>query len=154
MLDTPQDPIRKSVTVPLPPDDAFALFTAGINRWWPMDTHSLSSGEGDASVRVEPRVGGRILETLPDGTDAPWATVTTWEPGRRFAARWYVGRSEDEATTLEVTFTATEAGTRVDLTHGGFDAHGSTGPQACANYTKGWDHVLGQCFHSQCEMAA
>ena len=28
-------PIRKAVTVPLTPPDAFDLFTAGIDGWWP-----------------------------------------------------------------------------------------------------------------------
>jgi len=149
MLDTPQDPIRKSISVPLPPEEAFDLFTAGIDRWWPMETHSLTMDSETASVRVEPHVGGRILETRPDGSDAPWATVTGWEPGRRFAVSWYVGRPESEATDLEVIFTGTTEGTRVDLTHGGFDAH-ADGAKACAGYTEGWDHVLGRCYAGRC----
>ena len=32
-------PVRQSVEVPLPPDDAFDLFTAGIGEWWPYKTH-------------------------------------------------------------------------------------------------------------------
>lgn len=149
----PTDPIRKTLTVPLPPDDAFDLFTARIDRWWPLDTHSISARDGtsaDASVRIEPRVGGRVLETLSDGATIPWATVTRWEPGRHLALSWYVGRDEDEATQIDVVFTGTEAGTRVDLTHAGFDTLGSSAPAACATYTSGWDHVLATCYAGAC----
>ena len=33
--------IRKSVTVPLPVEKAFRLFTDGINSWWPFESHSI-----------------------------------------------------------------------------------------------------------------
>ena len=156
-VDTPADPIRKTVTVPLDPDTAFDLFTRDIDRWWPMETHSLAAQEGNggkAQVRVEPREGGQVIETGPDGREAPWADVTVWEPGRRLGLRWYVGRSPDEATEVDVRFTGTEAGTRVDLTHGGFAALGERGPEVCAGYTSGWDHVLGACYGARCARAA
>ena len=151
------DPVEKTLTVPLDRATAFDLFTNRIDRWWPKDTHSLAAENGrgnEARIRVEARVGGKVIETLPDGTEAPWATVTAYEPGARLALSWYVGRDEDEATLLDVRFTQTEAGTRVDLTHGGFDVLGAEAETMCANYTKGWDHVLGQCYGQQCRLAA
>lgn len=154
--DTPADPIRKSVTVPLDRASAFELFTDGIDRWWPKETHSLTSGDGDgrkARVHIEPHVGGRVLETMPDGRMAPWGTVETWSPGERFALRWYVGRDEAEATLVDVRFTQTDAGTRVDLTHSGFDVLGSKAAEMCANYTGGWEHVLGRCYAGACATA-
>jgi hypothetical protein len=147
------DPIRKSITVPLDRQAAFELYTDGIDSWWPKDTHSLTAGEGDTSrahVRMEPRAGGKIIETRPDGSEAPWGTITTWEPGARLGIDWYVGRGPDEATQIEVVFTQTEAGTRIDLTHGGFDIHGDHAETLCANYTTGWDRVLGTCFGGAC----
>ena len=156
-LDTPADPIEKTLTVPLPAAEAFALFTDGLDRWWPKDSHSLAAadGEGDKSqVRVEPFVGGHVIETKPDGSEAPWATVTTWEPGRRFAMRWYVGRPESEATEVDIRFTPVETGTRLDLTHGGFAALGAEATAMCRNYTRGWDHVLGICFGGICRRNA
>ena len=143
-------PIRKSVTVPLAPDAAFDLFTAGLDRWWPKDTHSLS-GSAAARVRVEPREGGQVIEVKPDGTEAPWARVTRWEPGARLGLAWHVGRDEAEHTDLEVTFTATGDGTRVDLEHAGFERlDGATALKA--NYTSGWDHVLGSCYAGACAL--
>mgnify|MGYP001797008572 CR=1 FL=1 len=151
------DPIKKSVTVPLDSQSAFELFTSGIDRWWPKETHSLSSGDGRgdaAKVRVEPAEGGKVIETLPDGSEAPWATVTDWAPGERFGMRWYVGRDEAEATQVDVRFTQTEAGTRVALSHSGFEALGDAAVAQHKGYTSGWDPVLFDCFAGCCEAVA
>ncbi len=75
------DPIKKTVTVPLPPDRAFDLFTEGIAGWWPLDSHSLSAQDGGTAKHVEipPDIGAQVLETRPDGTKAPWGVsrITT-----------------------------------------------------------------------------
>lgn len=125
MKDLPDDPIHKSITVPLDRHAAFDLFTHGIDRWWPTATPSAPVRDGRAeraTIRVEPREGGRVLETGADGTERPWATVRTWQPGRRLDLRWTRHDEDDDAigTDVTITFTQTEAGTRVDLTHSGF----------------------------------
>ncbi len=147
------DPVRKSITVPLPPAEAFDLFTDGIDSWWPKETHSIGAGTDDGEksrVTVEPREGGTISETLPDGSVAPWGTVTEWQPGNRFSATWHVGRPANEATFIDVTFSPSDAGTRVDLTHSGWEILGDQAIEMCANYNNGWDHVLGRCFAGAC----
>jgi hypothetical protein len=145
------DPVRKTITVPLDPGSAFDLFTGGIARWWPSETRALS-GAG-ATLRVEPGTGGRVIETMPDGTEAEWARVTAWEPGRRFAVDWHAGRDAEEATQLDVTFTGTEAGTRVDLVHDGFQRL-AEGAAICASYRSGWDEALGRCYGAACRRRA
>lgn len=143
------EPVRKSVTVPLTPDEAFDLFTDRIDSWWPKETHSIGAGNGEgerSTVTVEPHEGGAISETLPDGSVAPWGTVTEWEPGTRFGATWHVGRPESEATQIDVTFTPSDAGTQVDLTHSNWEMLGSAATEMRARYNTGWDHVLEGCF--------
>ena len=49
------EPLRKSVTVPLAPPAAFALFTSGIARWWPRHKYSICAERSTTCV-VEPRV--------------------------------------------------------------------------------------------------
>lgn len=151
------DPIRKTLTIPLTPDTAFDLFVNRMDSWWPKETHSLAAGkkQGDkARIRVEPRVGGRVMETDPDGSEAAWATITAWQPGAHFAMRWYVGRDPSEATLVDIRFAAVDTGTRVDLTHSGFDILGTDAERLCANYTQGWDMVLGTCFGGACRKVA
>lgn len=146
------DPIEKTIDVPLAPSDAFALFTERLSDWWPRASHSLS-GHETAPVRVEPREGGQIIETLPDGTEAPWARITAWDPGKRLAVKWHVGKDEAEHTELDVTFTPIDTGTRVRLVHDGFDrlADGATRAQG---YDTGWDHVFKVCYGGACQSRA
>ncbi|MGZ9810106.1 SRPBCC domain-containing protein [Pseudoroseicyclus sp. H15] len=139
-------PVETSVHVPLRPRDAFRLFTEKMEDWWPLETHSLSAGEGElpAGLSVEPREGGQIRETRPDGTQASWGQISTWQPGERLGIRWHVGRGEDEATEVEVTFTPTDTGTIVHLVHSGFEQLGAGGVTAQASYSSGWQLVLGR----------
>lgn len=157
MTTAPQDPIRMTVTVPLAPRAGFDLFAGGIDRWWPKESHSLAVQDGNgtgARVRVEPCEGGRVIETLPDGTEAPWADVTCYVPGKRLTLRWYVGRPQDGATMVDIRFRPVDAGTRIDLTHSGFAVLGFVATATCASYTSGWDHVLGHCFARGCDKTA
>ena len=143
--------IEKSVTVPLSVDQAFDLFTGDIAKWWPGETHSLSAstGERPVDIEVDPRLGGKITETCADGTRKPWATITAWEPGARLSLDWYVGRDPREATQIDVQFVAVAIGTRVDLTHSGFDRLAG-GQTVAMGYQTGWDSVLGTCFGGYC----
>ncbi len=140
-------PIEKTLNVPMRPKDAFALFTEHLADWWPTESHSLSAFEGDLpqDVKVEPRIGGHIVETKPNGETGRWGTITRWEPGSALGVSWYVGRPEEQATDLLVVFTPTDTGTRVDLTHGGFERLADTAAML-ANYNTGWDLVLIERF--------
>lgn len=146
------DPIEKTLHVPLRPTTAFDLFTEQLDKWWPTDSHSLSAGDGDIpeKVDVDKFEGGHITETKPDGETGRWGTITRWEPGRALGVSWYVGRDESEATDLTVIFTPTDTGTRVELTHGGFDRLGEVATAMHGNYTKGWDFVLTERFGQFC----
>ena len=136
-------PIEKTVNVPLRPQEAFALFTRNLADWWPTESHSLSAYDGDLpqDVKVDEKEGGYIVETKPSGETGRWGTITRWEPGSALGVSWYVGRPEDQATDLLVVFTPTDTGTRVDLTHSGFDRLAETAALH-ANYENGWDLVF------------
>ncbi|SKC50327.1 SRPBCC domain-containing protein [Krasilnikoviella flava] len=136
------DVLRRSVTVRLAPDDAFRLFTAGLAEWWPLDTHSV--GRVDAlDVVLEPGIGGRLVETLADGSAAVWGVVTQWDAPRRVAFTWHPGTPETEGTLVEVTFRAAGDGTEVELAHSGW-ARRADGERARGSYGSGWELVLGR----------
>ena len=141
-------PVEKTLLVPLRPAEAFELFTDGMAKWWPLDSHSMTAqtGQGVASdVTVEPREGGRIYETMPDGSRSDWATITDWTPGARLAFDWYVGRDPGGATRVAVTFLPEGNGTRVELVHDGFDRL-SDGVELHGNYDSGWTLVFSTRF--------
>ena len=55
--------VVKTVTVPLPPEAAFSLFTDRIAEWWPLHTHSVAADT----------YGGRLTVTSSaSGTEICW----------------------------------------------------------------------------------
>ena len=151
------EPVRKSVQVPLDPDQAFALFTERMADWWPVEIHSLSANrlkKPSNGLMIEPRVGGRILEACADGETRPWATVTAWETGKRLTVSWYVGRPENEATEVDIRFKTADGGTRLELTHSGFDVLGKDAQPTRDGYHQGWVGVLSDRFAVHCARIA
>jgi len=146
------EPIRKTIDVSCDPDTAFAIFTGKIADWWPLDGHSVSamSGKAARSLTLEPRAGGQIYETTADGGREDWGRVTAYQPGRRLALAWHVMAPPDKATGVEITFTPNGAGTRVDLTHTGWEILGDDGPARRDSYNGGWVRVFEECYAGAC----
>jgi uncharacterized protein YndB with AHSA1/START domain len=134
--------VRCSVTVKLPRDAAFRLFTERMASWWPLATHSVFHAEA-VTVTIEPVVGGRVYEATADGRTSDWGTITEWQPGERLAMTWHPGDESDLATLVEVTFSeAPDGGTQVDLLHTGWAVHGAEAAVWAADYQHGWTAVL------------
>jgi uncharacterized protein YndB with AHSA1/START domain len=138
---------RRSVTVPLPPDRAYVLFTRDMGRWWPLQTHSIAQdtfeGRVDATALVfEEGEGGRIYEVMSDGAEGDWGTVLTWEPPDRVAFTWKPNLTTAPSTRIDVLFTAVENGTRVELVHRGWEAFGADAEARRAGYESGWAGIL------------
>jgi uncharacterized protein YndB with AHSA1/START domain len=103
------EPIRQSVHVDCPLEDAFRLFTERFDDWWP---------GAEAGVReFEPWTDGKIIERTTSGEEREWGTVTAWEPPHRVAFTWHPNADPDRAGTVEVEFTVEADGTRVTVTH-------------------------------------
>jgi uncharacterized protein YndB with AHSA1/START domain len=124
--------VRQSVSVPIPPERAFRLFTEEIGTWWPQDSHKLS--DGPITEVFETREGGRWYELAEDGGECTVGTLLVWEPPARFVMAWQLTPAweyepdTDRATQVEVTFEAqAEGGTRVTLEHRGFESYGEPG---------------------------
>jgi uncharacterized protein YndB with AHSA1/START domain len=120
--------VRSSIEVAAPPEHAFEVFTAGIDRWWTR-SHHVQSGELK-EIGVDPVVGGRMWEENDAGEVCTWGHVLAWEPPGMFAFSWLVGPDwgipgpDATGSRVTVTFTPVAAGTRVDLVHDRLDAHG------------------------------
>lgn len=135
---------RASVTVPVSPDRAFAMFVNDVGRWWRPGTGFWMQPDRAIEMRFEPRVGGRMVEVLDaSGEGVVYGWITAYEPGRRLAFSWRlpfwdVGADSD----VTITFVATGAhSTRVDLTHD-FAAAGRHAREK-ARYLGGWQSLLG-----------
>jgi uncharacterized protein YndB with AHSA1/START domain len=134
--------IRKSVTVEAPLEHAFRVFTEEIHTWWPLRTHAVDTESSD-TVILEGHEGGRLFERTPAGDEHVWGVVTTWDPPNRVGYSWHPGRGEESAQAVEVTFTPVGDGIRVDVRHWGWEKLGDRLEEIVADYTEGWDKVLG-----------
>lgn len=120
--------VRSTIDVAVPPERAFAVFTDGLDTWWPR-THHVQSGELKR-VWMEPHVGGDLLEENDAGDVCVWGRVLAWDPPRAFAFSWLIGTDwappapDAPGSRVTVTFTPTPAGTHVELVHDQLDVHG------------------------------
>lgn len=141
-------PVRKSVVVEANPSQAFAVFTAGIDRWWPK-----SHGIGMTPIKessIEPFVGGRWYTRHEDGSDVVIGHVRVWQPGERLVVSWEISAEWKPdprpamTSEVEVRFAAEGAGrTRVDLEHRNFGRMGAAlGEKMRKDVDGGWPRLL------------
>jgi uncharacterized protein YndB with AHSA1/START domain len=135
--------LTKTITVDLPVEDAFRLFTEGIATWWPFDTHSIGEHEVETVV-LEPRLGGRLYERTKAGEERDWGSVVVWDPPHTLVHTWHLSRPEESAQQVEVRFVPEGPRTRVELVHTGWEKLGDQAAEMLRNYDRGWDYVLGR----------
>jgi uncharacterized protein YndB with AHSA1/START domain len=113
-------PVRISLTVPIPADQAFKLFTEGFNSWW--IGHHIGAADLAEAV-IEPREGGRWYERGVDGSECDWGKVLEFQPPGRIVLTWQLNAQfaydpdTDHASEVEVLFTEANGQTRVDFEH-------------------------------------
>lgn len=90
------DPIEIDFTVACSPEHAFDVWTTRTTLRWPVE-HTVSA-EPDVAVSIEPRVGGRIFERTPAGTEHAWGEVLAWEPPHLLRYLWHIRRDRADAT--------------------------------------------------------
>jgi uncharacterized protein YndB with AHSA1/START domain len=143
-------PVVKTIDVRRSAADAFRLFTAEISAWWPLATHTrakTADGEVTERVTIEPRVGGRVYETLQDGRELDWGQVSAYEPGALLAMQWAMGRPVEQGTDVSVRFEPLGAERcRVTLTHENWERMGEEAAKLRGNYNNGWVGVFEQGF--------
>jgi len=120
----------KTVTLPVTPDEAFALVTQPerLRRW------------KTVTAQIDLRVGGAYRYTVTPGHHAG-GTVRELEPGKRVVIGW--GWEDDEAlpydaSTVTITIEPAESGSTVTLVHEGLNAEQEVG------HAEGWNHFLGR----------
>ena len=139
--ETSERVVEKSVTVSVPVERAFEVFTAEVGTWWPLRTHAVDT-ERSETVVMEGRVGGRLYERTPSGEEHVWGTLVDWEPPNRIVYSWHPGRGEETAQEVEITFSPEAEGTRVDIRHYGWEKLGDRLEETIASYNEGWDKVI------------
>ncbi len=114
--------IRGAISLDVPAERAFSVFTGSLGTWWPREYHI---GQAEmADVILEPREGGRWYERGTDGSECDWGRVLAWEPPRRLVVTWQINGQWQydpdpaHASEIEVRFTADgPERTTVELEH-------------------------------------
>jgi uncharacterized protein YndB with AHSA1/START domain len=122
----PIPPITGTTTVAVPIGEAFQVFTASIDSWWP---HEFHIGRAEvAEVVLEAHENGRWYERGVDGTECDWGRVLVWDPPHRLVFTWQINGAWQfdpdpaHASEIDVRFTANgPAETVVEVVHGSFE---------------------------------
>lgn len=145
---------KASVTafVDVSPEDAFAVFTTEIDRWWRRGPAYRIAGRQPGVMHLEPRLGGRIFEAYAAGKLHEVGTITAWDPPAHLGFDWRAANfAPGEVTHVDVRFVASGGGTRVVLEHRGWAAirgdhpvrHGKAAGPFLAELGMWWAALIG-----------
>ena len=136
------EPLRLSYEIRCPPDHAFEVWTTRLSSWWPKG-HS-ASGHPDTTVVFEPRLGGRIFERTPDGTEIDWGEITELEstPPSRLSLAHRPRPSRRHHRRSSISWPWDDGTTRLDIVHDGWERLGADGPVFREANTSGWNALI------------
>lgn len=147
MTITDDKTVQQEITVEVPRDRAFKVFTEQFDRIKPREYNMLPV---DIEETVfEPRVGGHVYDRGVDGSVCRWARVLAFEPPERFviswdiSAQWQLETDHDRTSEVEVRFLPDgDRRTRVTLEHRHLDRHGEGWQDYRAGVAGGWPVFL------------
>lgn len=152
------DPLIKTIEVPCSQQQAFTIFIEEMDSWWPLSRFSVSAlGGGVAkSIRVEPMLGGNIMEIGGDDTEHLWGTIRSFDPHDSVSMDFHIsppGVVIHERSLVEVQFTAIEPEkTRVQLTQSNWEAFGEMAEMMRGDnaYGGAWNVIFVDAFKAAC----
>ena len=148
------DPLVNTIEVPCSQERAFGVFVSEMGSWWPLDKRSMSmmnGGKPAKSLRIEAKLGGRIVEIGHDDTEYLWGTIKSYDPHDSVSMDFHMGLPPENASLVEVRFTALEdERTQVELTHSNFEAFGDMAEMMRGGYDSGWVIIFEQAFKAAC----
>jgi uncharacterized protein YndB with AHSA1/START domain len=125
------DAVTVAIDIDVAPDVAFDVFTRELDAWWGRGPRFRFVAPFAGRLTLEAGVGGRLLHApdgIPEGAFVV-GRVEAWEPPRRLAFTWRLANfAPDQVTRVDVCFDPAEDGTRVSITHSGWDTIPPTHP--------------------------
>ena len=150
------EPLVKTIEVPCSQKNAFDIFLTQMGTWWPLGKFTVSAmaGKPAKGIRVDPRVGGEIVEIGGDGEEVVWGIIRTFEPHARVSMDFHIPRPGDVVTTrplLALEFMSLgPTQTRVTLTQSNWEALGDMGAPVRGGYTGGWVMIFDGAYRAAC----
>ena len=132
------DGVSVAIDVDVDPACAFDVFTRELDVWWARGPRFRPLAPHDGTLALEPGVGGRFVHTIAGPPERVFVLgrVEVWDPPHRLVLTWRLPNfAPHEETRVEVQFAPAARGTRVSVTHRGWDVlrpghparHGLTG---------------------------
>ena len=121
---TDADAVTVSIEVGVPPATAFEAFTEEMDAWWGRGPRFRFVAPYEGVMKLEPGVGGRLLHVYDEAADKVFVVghVRVWQPPERLVVSWRLTNfAPHEETEVDVRFVPSGAGTRVSVTHRGWD---------------------------------
>ena len=117
------DVVSVSMIVAALPAEAYRIFVDDIDRWWNRRARGRLSTGRTGTLTFEPRLGGRFIEALPDGSEREIGRISVWSPPTRLVFSWLdPSFAPGQETTVEVLFEPDgQQGCRLLLEHRGWD---------------------------------
>ena len=150
------EPLIKTIEVPCSQEEAFDIFITEMDSWWPLGKFTVSAFSGNAAkgIRVEPRVGGRIVEVGHDDNEHQWGTIRSYDPYELVSMDFHIpepGDTSGRTTFVEVTFTPSRLGrTRVQLTQSNWEGLGDLAEPMRGGYGGGWVEIFEKAYVEAC----
>jgi uncharacterized protein YndB with AHSA1/START domain len=130
--------LERRIALSCSPAHAFRVFTTMTDLWWPRHHRRTAA----ATMVFEPKLGGRLLERGPDGSDWVIGTITSFEPPEHLSFDWFPG-SPAAPTTVDIAFREASAGTEIAITHRALSEGAiAAWPAKVALFERGWDAIL------------
>ncbi len=147
------DGVSVSIDVQVEPAAAFDVFTRELDTWWGRGPRFRPLSPYGGSFTLEPGVGGRLLHTADGPPDRVFVVgrIEVWEPPSRLALTWRLPNfAPTQVTRVEISFVPVADGTRVCVTHSGWDClppehparHGLTGREFVLWKGRWWGDLL------------
>lgn len=112
-----------SLRIEAPPDAVFDAFVNDIALWWKPSALFQLTPRGDGELKFEPGEGGCLVAALANGKAFEVGRITDWAPPHLIAFTWRQATfAPEQNTRVEVRFEAAGSGTRVSVTHHGWDS--------------------------------
>lgn len=151
------DPLSYRIEVACSQQKAFEIFLADMPSWWPLERRSMSlytAGAPATALSVEPKEGGRIVETGADGVEHHWGTVTSYNPYDYIAMDFHMGLPADKNGLVEVKFVPlSDGGTMVELVHSKWENYGDMANTMFNGYGSSWNILFGEEYKAACDKA-
>lgn len=150
------DPIIRTIDVPCNQIKAFTIFINEMDSWWPMGkfTTTAFTGEAAASIRVDAKEGGEIIEVSPDNTEYKWGTINKFDPYGFISMSFHIPHPEEDVknrSLVELRFTVIDENqTRVELKQSNWEAFGKRAKDLQGGYGGGWAIIFDTAYKAAC----